>query len=490
MKKQSYVWDQTVPELRVGFVKGLTEYEQALLERLLVVWREKLNRNAKRLEYYNMKNTLVDLGIAIPPQLRNTDSVTGWPAKAVDLLAARSRFDGFVLEDGESKELAGVLADNSFKQSYKEAVTSELIHSCAFFTVSKGGAGEPSVIVMPHSALHAAALWNHRRRSLHAGLVIIEADPKTNQPIELNLYTDEAVLEISIDGFTWNAKRLNHSQGRPLMVPLRYRPSIDRPMGKSRINRAVMSITDNAVRQMLRTEVSAEFFTAPQRYILGADDKAFDKSKWAQYITSLAVFGRDENGDAPTYGQLAQMSMQPHMDYLRSLAAQFAGETGIPISSLGVIHDNPSSADAIYAAREDLIIEAEDLNVTNGVALRNIGLFALAIMQNKRVLDLSSNELTIMPKFKNPAKPSVVSQSDAMVKQASKIQWLSETRVFLEELGYTDEQIARMQSDKLKAEGRKTVEQALDLVSRRKQAAQTGLRPQNPIDPPKEPQNG
>jgi hypothetical protein len=232
-------------------------------------------------------------------------------------------------------------------------------------------------------------------------------------------------------------------------------------MGKSRINRAVMSITDNAVREMLRTEVGAEFFTAPQRFILGADDSAFDKGKWEQYMTSVAVLTKDVDGDKPTYGQLPQMSMQPHMDYLRSLAAQFAGETGIPISSLGVIHDNPSSAEAIYAAREDLIIECEDLNATNGLALRNIGLLTLAIMQNKRVVELSANELTLMPRFKNPAKPSVVSQSDAMVKQASVALWLADTTVFLEELGYEEEQIARLKKEKQMIEGLRTLDEAL-----------------------------
>jgi hypothetical protein len=36
---------------------------------------------------------------------------------------------------------------------------------------------------------------------------------------------------------------------------------------------------------------------------------------------------------------------------LRQLAAQFAGETGVPLNSLGVVQDNPSSAEAIYATR-------------------------------------------------------------------------------------------------------------------------------------------
>jgi hypothetical protein len=455
--ERSKLWASARKSIQVSLVDGLTEDEQTMFASLVELWSNKLVRNQKRVEYYDMKNHFKDLGISIPPQLKKLKLVTGWPAKAVDLLAARSRFDGFVFEGEDVSGLTSALRDNAFAQSYKEASTSELIHSCSFLTISKGAVGEPQVIIMPHSAINAAAIWDYRRRRIKCGLVIIDVDEKTKQPCELNLYTDGAVIEIISDGASWVATRHSHSQGRPLMEVLRYKPSIDRPMGKSRINRAVMSITDNAVREILRTEVSAEFFTSPQRYILGADDSAFDRGKWEQYIASLAVFSKDMDGESPTYGQLPQMSMQPHMDYMRSLAAQFAGETGIPISSLGVIHDNPSSAEAIYAAREDLIIECDGLNDTNGLALRNIGLLTLAIMQGKKVSQLTDNELTLMPRFKNPAKPSVVSQSDAMVKQASVAGWLAETRVFLEELGYTDEQIARMQSDKRKAEAKETL---------------------------------
>ena len=140
--------------------------------------------------------------------------------------------------------------------------------------------------------------------------------------------------------------------------------------------------------------------------------------------------------------------MQPHMDYIRSLAARFSGETCIPISSLGVIHDNPSSAEAIYAAKEDLVIEAENLNSTNGNSLRNIGLICLAILNRCSIDDLPADLKTISPRFKNPAMPSIVSQSDAMVKQASVAPYLAETEVFLEELGYNEEQRTRILNEK------------------------------------------
>lgn len=48
--------------------------------------------------------------------------------------------------------------------------------------------------------------------------------------------------------------------------------------------------------------------------------------------------------------------------------------------------------------------------------------------------------------------PSVVSQSDAMVKQISAIPWLADSDVALRELGYDDEQIAQLRSDRRRSQ--------------------------------------
>lgn len=438
-----------------SLIGGLSANEIAALKRLCEIWEKKKARNIKKSSYYDMKNRFNDLGISIPPSLKSTETVVGWPAKAVDYLSARSIFDGYVFEDEDelARRVNGVLADNGFRSMYQQATTSELKHSCSFLTISKGGGSEPGVLISAYSAENAAAEWDHRLKRIKNGMTIIEKDDEGN-PTWVNLYTKDAVIEVKKADAKWNAVRYEHKQGRPLMEALVYRPSLDRPFGKSRISRAVMSITDSAIRTALRAEVSAEFFTAPQKYILGADKSVFEnKDKWEAYLGSIFMITKDDDGDVPRFGQLSQMSMQPHVDYMRSLAARFSGETSIPVSALGVIHDNPSSAEAIYAAKEDLILEAESLNETNGNALRNIGMLVVAIMEDKSIKDLSDKERTISPKFKNPSMPSVVSQSDAIVKQVSAINWIGETRVALEELGYNETQIMRMLEDKRKARG-------------------------------------
>lgn len=435
-------------------VPGLAPEDRALVTQLLEVLRVKSVRNTKRNQYYAGKNVLHDLGISIPPQLRMVETVVGWPAKAVDMLASRSIFDGYTFRDGStSLALEEMLDANQFRNLYREAITSELINSCAFLTVSAGGVGEPGVLINAYPATQAAATWDARKKRIKAGLVVAE---NTIDHGVMYLYTDTYVAEIE----TWSSGKggvayFPHRLGRPLIEPLRYSPTLTRPFGKSRISRAVMSITDSAVRAALRTEVAAEFFTTPQRYLLGVDEDLPESMvQWESYMDRIFAISTNKEGQTPQYGQLAQMSMQPHIDYIRSLAARFAGETGIPVSSLGVIHDNPASAEAIYAAKEDLTIEADIVNATNGESLRNLALMVLAMTENKPIAGLSDVQRSVMPRFRNPAMPSVVSQADAMCKMISALPWLADSDVALEEFGFSDDQIRRLQSDRRQAQAR------------------------------------
>jgi Phage portal protein, SPP1 Gp6-like len=213
-----------------------------------------------------------------------------------------------------------------------------------------------------------------------------------------------------------------------------------------------MDITDRAARTILRTEISAEFYASPQRYILGADEEAWSGTdKWKAVMGRFLALTKDEDGDTPTVGQFQQMTMQPHLDMLRQLAGQFAGETGVPISSLGIVQDNPSSAEAIYAAKEDLIVEAQAANRIFGAAL---GRVAQRVVQLRDGLDQPSSDLRrIQARWNNPAFPSPVSAADALVKIATVFPWLGDSEVALERAGFTQPEITRLLSDKRRSQG-------------------------------------
>ena len=409
-----------------------------MLNDLMDLWASKLWRNRVRMRYYNGKNVLKDFGISIPPQLLNVETIVGWPQKAVDTMAVRCRFDGFTANDVDAQAmLDGITNRSRLRVKYRQATQSTLIHSCSFATVTMDDDGKSRIDF--YDAEHAAARWDDAKGRIAYGMVI--EGFTDGMPSEMTLYTDDAAVHVWLTtGNWWDWDAEPYSMGRPTIEAFAYRPTLKKPFGQSRINRAVMSITDSAVREALRTEISAEFFTSPQKYLLGADPNAFEnKTKWEAYIGNIFAVGRDENGDLPEFGQLAQGSMQPHTDYMRSLAARFSGETNVPISTLGVIHDQPASAEAIYAASEPLIIECEDFNDSARDSLRTLALMCLAGELDVPLDSLDERFTDFMPDFRNPAMPSVVSQTDAMVKIASVVPGFAGTDVFFEQIGFAED---------------------------------------------------
>lgn len=435
-------------------VIGLDGAEAALFNRLLREWGSHLGSNGRNESYYNMHRALEGARVGTPKQMQGLKAVVGWPAKAVDGLAARSVFRGFTSEGGAAEALGEVVGGNDLRELYRQALTSQLIGSCSFLTVSKGLPGEPDVLVSAYSALNAAAVWDVRRKRIKAGIAVVDvAEDACGDavPTWVNMYTDDAtcVCRRSRNG-RWVVDRLPNPLGRPLMEPLRYRPTLDRPFGKSRISPAVRSITDEAILATTNAAVASVFYTWPQRYMLGVDrstQEAFASKKMESYIDRMLLVTANKNGDVPQYGQLAQMSMQPHSEYLQNLAKRFAGETGIPVSSLGIVFDNPSSAEAMYAAQNDLIIEAEWLNASNGAALRSVALMALAQIRGCDLEALSEDDRTVTAQFENPQRPSMAARADFAIKVASAVPEYAQTDQFWRDLGYEETDIRAIRKE-------------------------------------------
>ena len=441
------------------YVPGLSADHQSTLGELSMLLAAKSTRNAVRRRYYEYRNQLRDLGISIPPSMRNVETVVGWPAKAVDSLSSRTVLDGFTTPgiDSDALGLDALWDENHMDVEAPQAHTSCLVHSVAFLAVTAGDvdAGDPEVIITARSAEFATGIWDRRRRGLTSALSVISVDAE-GDPDYMVMYVPNVAIMMRREGSTWDLRESRHDFGVPV-EPLVFKPALDRPFGQSRISRAVMSLTDSAVRTLLRSEVSAEFYSAPQRYILGADEDMFTDEDgnpipaWQAVLGRILAIGRDEDGQVPTVGQFAQQTMQPHFEQLRGLAALFASETSLPLNALGIVQDNPSSAEAIFAAKEDLVIESQQWARSLSPAWSRTVRTALAMTDNSPAAVAEYAKLR--PRWINPATPSVVSASDAMVKQISAMPWIGESTVALEELGYDQDQIERLLADKRRAAG-------------------------------------
>lgn len=453
--------------LQFGHVNGLTATEQANLLALANALDYHQSRNATKDKYYEGHITLndVNLGIALPDDLKKLDVGCNWGQKAVDVLAARSMFDGFVGSGGNIDGLSRIVENNRLVAEYAKACRDELKYGCVFATLSADDA--MGCKIRFHSPGFASALWNGKKGRIDCGLAIMDTvKDESNKdkwiPSIVNLYTDTDIIVLTRTGSQWSAKRHTHKMGRPLMEPMIWNATSDKPFGRSRLKKAIRALIDDYVRTVANATIALEFDTTPQKYILGVTDAQFDaitSDKFKQYMGAiLAATTNPDTGENPVFGQLAQGSLTPHVEKMRMTATQFAAATGLTITDVGVINDaNPTSSDAILAQSQTLVLMAQQLNTSNGDALRTIACMAQAIARNVTLEELTDKERSIMAHFKNPAMPSVAVTADAAIKIASARQEFASTDVFLEMLGFDQADIRRIKAQEQRVRGQRVL---------------------------------
>jgi hypothetical protein len=453
----------------VGQVIGLPQTERQMLKNLVEIYMSHNAKNWEKERYYegNIPLSEVNLGIALPQSMRRLEIGCAWGSKAVDVLAARSMFDGFVDARGyQSQELAGIVADNDLITEYAKATRDELKFGSTYATLSADKT--IGCKIRFHSPLTAAAHWNGEKGRIDYGFAVINSAPSNAsiawEPTLVNLYTEDAVWVLEKQNGLWKATGYTQVMGRPLMVAFRWNPTSSKPFGRSRIKEPVRRLIQGYVRTMANATIGLEFATSPQKYLLGVTDDQYDaiiNDKFKQYVGSIiASTTNPDTGEKPTFGQLAQGTIQPHVDMMRLLATQFSAATGLSVTDTGVVNDaNPTSSEAIIAQTQTLIGMAEQLNQSNGDSLRIVAVMALAITNGTTMEELGEDRQNIIAHFKNPAMPSVASTTDAALKIASARQTFAQTDTFLEMIGFSQADIRRIKAEEQRSRGLAVLEE-------------------------------
>lgn len=449
----------------------LNAFDANLLGELLKVWEARRRRNLLRTAYYDGEAALRDFGISLPPQMRAIEAALGWVAKGVNAVTDRSKFEGFVSPTGsvDPFDLEGVMYDNRFRSEFPQAKVSSAVHGCSFVTVSSGdtAAGEPDVLVLARAADDSAALWDRRRRIIRAFLSIVDVDEQSN-PSVMVMYTPEKVVTLTRSPGKWTADVRRNPLGVVSVAPLVYRPELKRPFGHSRVTRAAMGYSDSALRTIVRAEVSSEFYSAPEYWLFGADVSQFAGSdKWSAVMGRIKALDTDDNTDKPDLHRFTGASPLPHTEQLRMWANLFADDQDLEVKFAD--NSNPSSADAIFAAKESLITVTRDANTVWEQGAVEAMCLAVRLRDG---LDTVPTELRrLVARSTDPAVVSPTAQADAFVKKAAAIPGLAETEVGLEMAGFSQEQIVRFMAERQRQQAGSRLTQLVD--------AARGLRAQN-----------
>lgn len=431
--------------------RELTEAESRDFMRMLSTIRSKARRNKLRTDYVEAKKRLDNVGFSVPPRMVDFQTPIGWASKAIKVPGSRVRPDGFTLprESGLLAELDEIFEDNYLAAVERMAIESSLEHSVAFVFSTPGdeALGEPEVVVAARTALEATAEVDQRTNRVLRALEVVSKR-------RMLMYVPGSTLRLELEGGKWYVT--HEYRGVPNLVPCTpyvWGRSLKRPFGHSRVTRPLMGLIDNGVRTMLRQEVTAEFFSAPQRALLGADEAHFTGADGKRISPLEAIMGAvwalpdvwdDDEGKLvrPDIKQLQQASMQPHSEQLRTIGLMVSSETGIPVAYLGIIHDNPSSADAILAMESDMVAMIEAELPSYGMARVDLARNVLAVKHGEWTPAMQAELRGLQSHFRNPGTPTRAAQADSALKYTQAFP-TGDPEVAMEEYGLTKTQIQR-----------------------------------------------
>jgi hypothetical protein len=342
----------------------------------------------------------------------------------VDSLADRLDFHGF---RDDVFDLTGIYDMNNRDVLFNSAILGALISSCDFIYISEDETGFPRLQVIDGG--NATGVIDPITMMLNEGYAVLERDEYGN-PTREAYFTFEYTAYY--EGGNLVETRANKAP-YPCLVPFVFRPDSVRPFGHSRISRACMSIMGSALRTVKRSEISAEFYSFPQKWATGVDQSVEQMDKWTAAMSAMMKFSLNEDGqDHVRLGQFTQQSMTPHVEQLKMFASLFAGEVGLTLDDLGFPQSNPSSYDAIKAAHENLRLTAKKAQQNFNVGIMNAGFLAACIRDNFKY---QRSQLTFTKPVWTPVFPADVSMLGAIGDAIGKINtaypdYLTEDKIF------------------------------------------------------------
>lgn len=435
--------------------------ELNLIDKLFKKIQHHNPKNAELERYFTGRNRLKDMKISIPPQLTSVEAVVGWPGTAVQVLEERLDLEGFIAPD--TLGVSDIFRQNDLDSESSLAHTDALIYGVGFAIVGKGQEGEADPLITVESPKRMTAIYDLRLRRVTAALAIsVENDDDLLSTVYGSLYLpDRTVSIVKSNGEWYELDRDEHNLGRTPVVRLVNQPRSSDTDGRSEITRAVRYYTDGAMRTLLGAEVAREFYSAPQRYALGANEDTFQDSDGNPLNPWSVIQGRmlalpynEESGVMPQVGQFQANSTQPYFEQIKALAQMMAAETAIPASYLGFQTDNPASADAIRQMEARLVKRAERRQRQFGRAWTEVARLSLLVRDG----EIPAEAADIRPIWRDASTPTRAAAADEAVKLISAGVFLPNSEITYNRIGLSD-------SDKQVLSAEKQASQANDLVN-------------------------
>lgn len=433
---------------------GLSEDERALISRLQM--QAFLQRGPMLLTeaYYLGEQVMTNLGIALPPELSALRAVLGWPAMAVDPYAERLAVDCF-RRGGElsaDETLGDLWLANAMAAEESIAFTDALIFRNVWWAVTRRETDEPNADLprmCAESPVNVAATWDVRTRKPKAVLQSYWENDRRRAV----LYTPAQNVFIGEDdnGVWQLVGRDQHNFGMVSMIRMVNRPRTANRDGSSEIRTALMSIVDAACRAVVNLDVASEFYSVPQKLILGATEEDFigsdgqKKSAWETYIGRVLALQRDSEGALPEVKQFDAYDPSVFTKVIEMYAGQAAGIIAALPQDMGLYTDgNPVAPEALQTAEARRDRRAKRMQADFGRGMVELAQMAMRYVNDG---DLPSDYERIAVDWTDSQMVNFTGYADGLSKLAQEGMIARGSDVALKKLGFNEVQRRQIKAE-------------------------------------------
>lgn len=326
-------------------------------------------------DYYEGAQKLLQLGVAIPEELKSFTVILEWAGIPVNALEHRLDLTGFRMPGVAAADtsLWDVWQYNNMDERAGFAHLDALALGSSFACVGTNDRDKDFPLITIESPLEMVAIRDVRTHSVSSAARFYDADDSgIPQRATLYLLNKTRWLQRVSGGWVDELEADEHGLGTVPVVPFVNQHRTTRRRGTVLEGRSemqsVIPIADSASRAITNTQLLQETLVAPARGVLGATKGDFVDAEGKPLKAWEAYFGAVwalSNKDAKTF-QFEAADMKNIETIVNMYARLASGVTHLPVEYFGLTTNNPPSAEGYRAGETRLVKTAERKQIAFG----------------------------------------------------------------------------------------------------------------------------
>jgi len=420
---------------------ALTRDEIALIEK-------HQNDRAKRdwndelmLRYYQGRQRVEQLGMAIPPAMRRFLVVANWCRTLVDTTNDRQQVRALILPDEETADprLRAIWDASNLGAHTAMFNIDRMVYGRAFMSVGTNAEDRELPWVRVESPREMSMFVDKlREKATSACRLYGEDEDLPGQPQHATLMLPDETIWATRESGTWvEVARDRHNLGAvPVVMHLNRRLS-GAWDGESQMS-DLIPLVDAAARSLTNLQFAQEAHGVPRMWMAGVKKDDFLDAQGKPIPQFEAYFDAIHTitDAAGKVGQLTAADLKNFETALTIYGKQAATITGFPARYWGLTTSNPPTEGTLVADEANLVRSVEAQNEQVGMTLGWLGALALRFATGEWV---TGNRVRV--DWFNPATPTVAQREDALAKRRA--QGVLSREGYWDELGWSEARKAR-----------------------------------------------